>query len=411
MSKGGGKTTTTAVQSVDPEFKERALEIYDMAKTVAGREYQPIIGSLSPGQQQAISNIWQAGDILPGFLTEARNVTRQAAPDFSAANAAFYRPQFGEAQTITRGTSAVPSITEAQNITRGALSPEGYGEARGYARQGAAYTPATIASGMSAYMNPYESQVVDTALGDIERSRQLAVQQGAAQATRAKAFGGSRQAVAESETNRAALEQAARTAAQLRSQGFTTAGQFAGQDVGYGLQGAQQRLAAAQQIGALTQAQQAGQFAGAGQIGQMGVAGTQSELARAGALAGMQEAQARLAQQEAAQRAAMAQATSGATLAQGQQLGNLALAGTQGQIGAQQASFNAQDAIRANEEAQRAEAFGYPERQLQILQQALGFFPNPITQTQTQRQTLSPLDVASRIGGSALSGYTGFRLI
>jgi hypothetical protein len=125
----------------------------------------------------------------------------------------------------------------------------------------------------------------------------------------------------------------------------------------------------------------------------------------------MEESQARLAQQEAAQRAAMAQATAGARLAQGQQLGNLALAGTQGQIAAQQASFNAQDAIRANEEARRAEAFTYPERQLEILQQALGFFPNPVTQTQTQRQTLGPLDVISRLGGTAAQGATAYALL
>lgn len=442
---GGGKTTTTNVQAVDPDFKERALDIYERAKTVADRPYTPIVGALSPGQQQAISNIWQAGDLLPGYLTEARGVTRTAMPDFGAANAAFYRPMFGDAQAIAqgasampavtegqgiiRGTSAVPSTTEAQQLTRAGISPQQYAEAQMYARQGAGYQPGTIAGGMGAYTNPYESQVVQTALGDIERSRQLAVQQGAAQATRAKAYGGSRQAVAEAETNRAALEQAARTAAQLRAGGFETAGRMAAQDVGYGLQGAQQRLAAAQQLGALTQAEQAGLFSGAGQIGQLGlgaaqselargtgigqlgVAGAQSELARASLLGDFQKAQAQAGLQEAAQRAAMAQATSGAALAQGQQLGNLALAGTQGVIGAQQASFNAQDAIRANEEARRAEAFGYPERQLQILQQALGFFPNPMSQTQTQRNTLGTTDIISRLGGAGASALGAYALL
>lgn len=475
MSKGGGKTTTTAVQSVDPEFKERALDIYERAQTVADRPYTPIVGELTPTQQASAYNIFRAAGELPSYLTEARGVTRQAMPDFGAANAAFYRPSFDaaraeiyrpdyapatgivgqasampsiqEGQALVRGTTAVPMVTEAQQLTRAGVLPTEYAEARQFARGAAGYQPGTIFGGMGAYTNPYETGVVETALGDIERARQLAVQQGAAQATRARAYGGSRQAVAESETNRAALEQAARTAAQLRQQGFVTAGEMAGRDIGFGLQGAQQRLAGAQQLGALTQAEQAGLFAGAGQLGQLalqaaasetgrgtalgqlGVQGSQAELARAGMLgqfeqaktqAGLniaqqlgafEQAQAQTALQEAQQRAAMAQATSGARLAQGQQLGNLALAGTQGQIGAQQASFNAQDAIRANEEAQRAEAFGYPERQLQILQQALGFFPNPVTQTQTQRQTLGPMDVISRLGGAALSGYTGYRLI
>lgn len=475
MSKGGGKTSTTSVQSVDPEFKERALEVYDIAKTVANREYQPIIGGLTPTQEAAAYNIFRTAGELPSYLTEARGATRGALPDFAAADAAFYRPSFDaarseiyrpdyapatgivnqasampsiqEGQALVRGTTAVPMVSEAQRLTRAGVLPTEYAEARQFARTAAGYQPGTIASGMGAYMNPYETGVVETALGDIERSRQLAVQQGAAQATRARAYGGSRQAVAESETNRAALEQAARTAAQLRQQGFVTAGEMAGRDIGYGLQGAQQRLSAAQQLGALTQAEQAGLFSGAGQLGQLalqaaasetgrgtalgqlGVQGTQAELARAGMLgqfeqaktqAGLniaqqlgafEQAQAQTALQEAQQRAAMAQATSGARLAQGQQLGNLALAGTQGQISAQQASFNAQEALRANEEARRAEAFGYPERQLQILQQALGFFPNPITQTQTQRQTLGPMDIISRLGGTAATGASAYALL
>lgn len=425
MSKGGGKTTTTAVQSVDPEFKERALEVYDMAKTVAGREYQPIIGNLTPVQEASAFNIFRTAGELPSYLTEARGVTREALPNFAAANAAFYRPQFDEARGIVRGASAMPDVREAQaaqreaqGITRGFISPSEYAEAQQFARQGAGYQPGTIAAGMGAYTNPYETDVVQTALGDIERSRQLATQQGAAQAARARAFGGSRQGVAEAETNRAALEQAARTAAQLRQQGFVTAGEFAGRDINFDVQGALARNQAANILGNITQAAQMGGLAGAGQIGalgaqagQLGLAGSASEVNRANALADYEKAQAQLALQEAGLRSQMAQATSGARLAQGQQLGNLALAGAQGQIGAQQASFNAQEALRANEEARRAEAFNYPERQLQILQQALGFFPNPITQTQTQRQTLSPLDVASRIGGAALSGYTGYRLI
>ena len=55
----------------------------------------------------------------------------------------------------------------------------------------------------------------------------------------------------------------------------------------------------------------------------------------------------------------------------------------------------------------------YPLEQLQIMQGALGMFPNPITTTgtTTQRQTLGPMDVISRLGGAAAQAYTGFRLI
>lgn len=140
----------------------------------------------------------------------------------------------------------------------------------------ASYRPAQIAGqDLGAYTNPYESQVVGQALGDIERSRQMQQNQLGAQATAARAFGGSRQGIAEAETNRAFAEQAAKTAAGLRQAGYGQAQQFAGQDVAAqnqaaqlaaaaqnaamaanqaaGLQGAQQRLGAASQMGQLGQ--------------------------------------------------------------------------------------------------------------------------------------------------------------
>ena len=62
------------------------------------------------------------------------------------------------------------------------------------------------------YTNPYENQVVQQSLGDLERSRLMAQNVGGAQAGSANAFGGSRHGIAEAETNRAYADQAARTA-------------------------------------------------------------------------------------------------------------------------------------------------------------------------------------------------------
>ena len=81
------------------------------------------------------------------------------------------------------------------------------------------------------YMNPFQQGVIDTTLSDIERSRQLGAQSGAAAAVRAKAFGGSRHGVAEAETNRGFAEQAARSAAQLRAQGYEAATGLMGQEL------------------------------------------------------------------------------------------------------------------------------------------------------------------------------------
>ena len=73
------------------------------------------------------------------------------------------------------------------------------------------------------FFNPYQEQVVQGALGDIERTRLMQEQANRDRATAARAFGGSRQAVVSGMTNEAAMRQAANTAAQLRSAGYTQA--------------------------------------------------------------------------------------------------------------------------------------------------------------------------------------------
>jgi hypothetical protein len=89
------------------------------------------------------------------------------------------------------------------------------------------------------FMNPYELQVIQGTLGDIEQSRQMAAMQNAQQATAARAFGGSRYGVQQSLTDQGALAQAAKTAAQMRQQGYGQAAQMAQAARQMGLQGAQ----------------------------------------------------------------------------------------------------------------------------------------------------------------------------
>jgi hypothetical protein len=73
------------------------------------------------------------------------------------------------------------------------------------------------------YMNPYEQQVIQGTLGDIERARQGQISAEGARATAAGAFGGSRQAVTRSLVDEAALRNATNAAAQLRQTGFAQA--------------------------------------------------------------------------------------------------------------------------------------------------------------------------------------------
>jgi len=153
------------------------------------------------------------------------------------------------------------------------------------------YDPAKVAAqqaagGINTYMNPYTQQVIDTSMADLERQRQMQQNQLGAQASAAKAFGGSRQGIAEAATNEAFARQGGQLAAGLRQQGFNTALGAAQQDVanqlaaaqanqaaynaaqqfgqnlglsaqtanqGAGLSGAQLRLGAANQLGGLSQ--------------------------------------------------------------------------------------------------------------------------------------------------------------
>lgn len=125
----------------------------------------------------------------------------------------------------------------------------------------------TAAGGMGAYQNPYEQAVVDKTLRDVGGAAQLGLNQLGAQATQARAFGGSRHGIAEAEALKGYQQQAMDKVAALRQQGFNTAlgasqadlsrqlgaaGQLAGmgqQSFGYGqaIQNQQQMQGAMQQ--------------------------------------------------------------------------------------------------------------------------------------------------------------------
>lgn len=99
---------------------------------------------------------------------------------------------------------------------------------------------------VGAYMNPYTSAVIDRTQQDIERQRQMAANQLGAQATAARAFGGSRQGVAEGVMAGEYGRMAGDIAAQQRQAGYTQALDAAMRDRAA-------RAAAASQLGGLGQ--------------------------------------------------------------------------------------------------------------------------------------------------------------
>jgi hypothetical protein len=239
MSKGG---TTTSTSSIDPQIKEAFLANFQQAQGVAGA---------LPVQQFAGYNpMYQAGE-------EALVNTALAGPGISGTDLA--------AQMAAYGGVYQPAQLTAQQTNLGLTGP----------------------GSISSYMNPYTESVRTNALADLESARRAAIQQTGERATQARAFGGSRQGVAEALTNQGFAKQAATLGTTLNEQAFNQAMAMQQADIGRrsaadianqqaGLQGAQLRLGGASQLGNLAAQQQALRLGGAQAV--MGAGGARQAL-------------------------------------------------------------------------------------------------------------------------------------
>jgi len=140
---------------------------------------------------------------------------------------------------------------------------------------------------IASYMNPYTENVRKNALADLESARQTAIQQTGERALQARAFGGSRQGVAEGITNLGFARQAGTLGTQLNENAFNQAVQLQAADLARqqaadaanqqaGLQGAQLRLSGAGALGGLAAQQQALRLGGAQAV--MGAGDTRRAL-------------------------------------------------------------------------------------------------------------------------------------
>jgi hypothetical protein len=124
----------------------------------------------------------------------------------------------------------------ATNLATSNLGGAALNSAMQGTQQAMGYNPMQVGSGsvldnVGNYMNPYLDQVMNNALGDLDRSRMLTQQGNAFNADAAKAFGGDRHGIVEAETNRDYLSQAGNLATQMRSQAFNSALGMAGSDL------------------------------------------------------------------------------------------------------------------------------------------------------------------------------------
>jgi hypothetical protein len=185
------------------------------ADALSNRPYQPYMGPT-----------------IAGFAPE-----QEAAFQYTQAGIGATQPVFGQAiQTASDVSQYNPMGVTAPNFLQGNIG---------------------------AYMNPYIENVENAALSRLEGATRQAVNRIGDQALAARAFGGSRQGIAEGVALGEAARSAGELSANLRSQGFGQAAQLLQTDQQRALQaqlanqqaglaGAQQRLSAAGQLADLS---------------------------------------------------------------------------------------------------------------------------------------------------------------
>jgi hypothetical protein len=171
MSKGGGSKTATSTSRVLPEYEKFANENLSIAGTMANTPHMGYKGErLSDFSDDEMAAFERIRQINPNALGlghgVASQVSQAAAPLMNAGNVA------GTAQQL---------------------------------------------------MNPYQQNVVDTTMSELQRQNQMALNQVGQGAAAAGAFGGSRHGVAQGETNRGFADAAARAAGQLNQSGYQQA--------------------------------------------------------------------------------------------------------------------------------------------------------------------------------------------
>ena len=378
MSLGGGSSSQ---QQLDPALRDLFLQNYQGAQNVASGLTAREFAGFTPDQQQsfALNRLYASPLSAPTlYATDAANLLKTGA-QYQPQNVAYqnalaqgYTP--AQAQAVSAGPSQVVQAAQlnrgdirnvnAAGVTGSQVAKEAFGSLAPSASANIRdITPASFLNqNIQAYMNPYTQAVTEQSLKDLERSRQLEQVRSSAQATAAKAFGGSRQGVAEAETNRAYGENAARLLAQQNAAAYQNAQQISEADLNRMMQA--QQLNQAKDLATTQQSLQlAGQFGLANQDAALRAAlANQGVDVSTGQLNVQNAQQAALANQAAYNQ--MAQYNAG--LAQQTGLANQAAMNQAGQFGASAqnaaALANAQNQLQAYLANQQAGLQGNQQR-------------------------------------------------
>jgi hypothetical protein len=274
-----------------PDYRVAGMSPDQLAALQMGRQgigaYQPFMTAATQGVTEGTNTLGEAAGVLRGADTRGQFGAAQAAMNQSAVPL----NQMGQSAQLT--AQGIPLIGQGAQQFGGAQQAlgEGIGALSGAAGM---YDPSRVQQ----FMNPYQQQVIDESIRQINRQGDISRQDQQAQATRAGAFGGSREGVQRAELERALSEQRNAAIVGGLSQGYQSAAQQA-QQAFEQQQGRQ--LAQGQALGqaAATQGQLGSSLAGLsslyGNLGsqQANILGQQSQLGQSlgqgiGNLAGQQ---------------------------------------------------------------------------------------------------------------------------
>jgi len=248
MGKGGGSqqpTSTTAYQTNLPEYAK------------------PYVMNMLGAAQNQLFTTTPGANGEPGEITGFKPYTPYSTDPtkYFAAPTGLQQQVYGEAA----GMQTPGAYGAAQGLT-GLAAMGQMGAGQRYAQQ------ATNPYAVQAYMSPYMQNVVDVQKANAVRDYQKGIPALRQQASAAGAFGGSRQAIQESEAQRSLLANLANIQAQGSQNAFQNAQQAQQFGANLGLQGLQGAASSAAGLGQLAGAQQQADLARMGFQQQTGAA-------------------------------------------------------------------------------------------------------------------------------------------
>ncbi len=260
-------SSTKTQETKLPQWQEDFIreQILPRGIEIAETEYTPyegeLIAGMTPLQEQAMSGF---GSLDTGGQTYEQAIGVQQdlssfAPTAMGAASAGPAATYGGAtvaETDAYGGATISPIERARSAQLGEVERmQGVGAVDAARAPGQIGVDTLAATDFGAYMSPYTQNVINRSLETLGGAQEQALNKLSAQATAARAFGGSRQGVAEAGTREAYGKQAADLVAGLSEKAFTQALQSGQFDIGNVQQA--RALSSGQQMTAETLGQQA----------------------------------------------------------------------------------------------------------------------------------------------------------